>query len=56
MLTYDQWLAKYGQEPCNGCYWNNAQLARCRYKGKYCARYDEYRKDEKRKHQQPSLF
>ena len=57
MLTLKQWLERYGQEPCNGCYYNNATRAHCSYKKGYCVRYDEYRADEKkRRPQQLNLF
>ena len=48
MLSYKEWLEKYGQEACNGCLYNIPQKAKCTYKGT-CARYDAYRRDEKRK-------
>ena len=55
MLTYKQWLDKYGGEDCCGCEWNNPAKARCNYRGR-CARYDAYVRDEKRKNEQLSLF
>lgn len=55
MLTYAQWLTKYGNESCAGCQFNNPVKASCHYKGR-CARYDEYVRDEKRKNEQLSLF
>lgn len=49
MLTFGQWLAKYGDVPCDGCVYNIARYAKCTYKGR-CVRYTVYRKDERRKH------
>lgn len=43
MLTYKQWLERYGQEPCDGCLYNISHRAKCTYK-KGCVRYDEYRR------------
>ena len=48
MLTLKEWLARYGRESCADCTYNNATKAHCSYKGGYCARYDEYRADEKK--------
>lgn len=57
MLTLKEWLAKFGQEPCNGCRYHIAIRAKCTYKKGYCARYDEYRRDEqRRKPRQLKLF
>lgn len=57
MLTLKEWLAKYGQESCTGCQYNNATKAHCSYKDGYCARYDQYRRDEKRRQpQQLEIF
>lgn len=57
MLTLKEWLAKYGQESCAGCQYINLEKAHCSYKGGYCARYDEYRRDEKRRQpQQLTIF
>lgn len=47
MMTLKEWLAKYGSEPCDGCFYNIPHRARCTYKKGYCKRYDDYRKDEK---------
>lgn len=56
MLTLKEWLAKYGQESCNGCFYNNAARAHCSYKGRYyCARYEQYVKDLKRDNE-PRMF
>ena len=56
MLTLKEWLAKYGQEACNGCFYNNAARAHCSYKGRhYCARYEWYVKDFKQD-DEPKLF
>lgn len=48
MLTLKQWLAKYGNEPCDGCVYNISQRAKCTYKKGYCVRYDKYKSDNKR--------
>lgn len=49
MLTLKEWLAKYGQESCGGCFYNNAVRCHCSYKGRYyCARYEQYVKDSRR--------
>jgi hypothetical protein len=48
MLTLKQWLAKYGNEPCNGCVYNISQRAKCTYKKGYCVRYDKYKSDNRR--------
>lgn len=55
MLTLKQWLEKYGSEDCCGCEWNSPTKARCNYTG-YCVRYDAYKRDEKKKNQQLTLF
>ena len=49
MLTLKQWLAKYGTEPCDGCFCNIPQRAKCTYKSGYCIRYDNYRKEQKKR-------
>lgn len=57
MLSQKEWLAKFGQDPCNDCQYHIAARAKCTYKKGYCVRYDEYRRDEqRRKPQQLKLF
>ena len=51
ILTLREWLNLYGNESCSGCQ-HNGPRANCYYKKGYCARYDEYVRDEKRKRQQ----
>ena len=59
MMTYEEWLAKYGQVPCNGCPYFNYVKSRCSYKVR-CVRYDEDVKREKwakrEKEKEPTLF
>lgn len=46
MMTLKQWLAKYGQEDCSGCEYNQPAKAHCLYKGKnYCVRYERMARD-----------
>lgn len=49
MLTLKQWLEKYGNEPCDGCFYNIPQRAKCTYKIGYCIGYDNYRKEQKKR-------
>ena len=57
MLSLKDWIAKFGQDSCNGCQYNIASRAKCTYKQGYCVRYDEYRRDEqRRKPRQLKLF
>lgn len=57
MLPLKDWLAKFGQDSCNGCQYNIAARAKCTYQQGYCVRYDEYRRDEqRRKPRQLKLF
>lgn len=46
MMTYKQWLAEHGKESCSGCRYNNARRARCNYRGRECARYVQYKKEQ----------
>ena len=48
ILPLKEWLAKYGQESCGGCKYNNAARAHCSYSGGHCFRYDSYVADCKR--------
>ena len=57
MLTLKQWLAKYGSESCDGCFYNIPQRAKCTYKRGYCVRYDLYKAQHKNPNvQQLKLF
>ena len=47
ILTLKEWLAKFGQETCDGCLYFIAPRCKCTYKKGYCVRYDKY-KAEKR--------
>lgn len=55
MFTLKQWLAKYGSESCDGCFYNIPQRAKCTYKGG-CVRYDNYRKEHRPNIEQLKLF
>lgn len=44
-MSYKEWLAKYGNEDCAGCEFNDIRHARCTYPGKWCVLYVRYRKD-----------
>lgn len=47
VLSLKQWLAKYGKEPCDGCFYFIAPRCQCTYKKGYCVRYDEYKARQK---------
>lgn len=42
-LSLKQWLAKYGNESCDGCFYFIAPRCKCTYKQGYCKRYDDYK-------------
>lgn len=44
-MSYKEWLAKYGNEDCAGCEFNDIRHARCTHPGKWCVRYVRYCKD-----------
>lgn len=46
-LSLKQWLAKYGKEPCDGCFYFIAPRCQCTYKKGYCVRYDDYKARQK---------
>lgn len=57
MLTKQEWIEKYGNEPCDGCQYNIPHRAKCTYKQGFCIRYDLYKRDFKRqKPKQLNLF
>lgn len=43
MLTFKEWLSRYGNESCDGCYYNIPHRAKCTFK-KGCIRYEDYKK------------
>lgn len=47
MLSFKKWLEKYGSEPCDGCFYNIPNRAKCTYKGT-CERYDAYKESQRR--------
>jgi len=49
VLSLKQWLAKYGKEPCDGCFYFIAPRCHCTYKKGYCVRYDSYKAQFKEK-------
>lgn len=55
-MTREEWLAKYGNESCAGCPFNNPTRASCSYRAGYCKRWDDYRRSERERERLPSLF
>lgn len=49
MLTWKEWLAKFGKEPCDGCQYFIMARAKCTYKRGNCVRYDRYRVENSKK-------
>ena len=47
MLSFKNWLEKYGNESCDGCFYNIPHRAKCTYKGT-CARFDAYKESQRR--------